>query len=70
MADTKLERELLSIGYARKTYRVTLLEGEWPPEGEIITFADDGALGGRPHHFGGHITDTGERMKTVAVYVD
>ena len=45
MPDTKLERELVRTSYARKTYRVTLLEGEWPPEGEIITFADDGALG-------------------------
>ena len=70
MPDTKLERELVRTSYARKTYRVTLLEGEWPPEGEIITFADDGALGGRPHHFGGFVTYVDDHTMTVAVYVD
>ena len=49
-------------GSAQDHYEVTLLNGEWPSDKELIDFCD-------PDNFGGHVEERGDKKKVFG-YTD
>ena len=59
-------------GYAHTKYRVTLLEGSWPSDRDLLTLCDnhDGTMSER--HYGGVVSpiDNKPNERYVKVYTD
>ena len=58
--------------YARDSYVVKLLEGEWDTDADLITLCDNNFVEGKQVlHFGGHVDSTDDpNIKVVSVYID
>ncbi len=62
-------------GHAHKLVEIEKVGGEWPPDGALITIADDYSMivDGvelTPRHFGGDVIYLGGNRKMVKVYTD
>ena len=66
---TRLNVERSAGGRANADYDVTLIEGSWPSDKDLITLCDNDHPS-NPRHFGGRVTQTGAKTKRVTVYVD
>lgn len=66
-----MKREHVRHGLSLDEYIVTWEANEYPTDAELLKFADDGSLGGQPHHFGGVVhREDGNRRARVTVYID
>lgn len=54
---------------ANTYYDVTLISGQWPSDGELITACDNRAFGQSSRHFGGTVYRNNNRA-FVTVYID